>query len=181
MMPIGRSTASASSQSRAVVETGSSCQCGCSCMATAAQDGARDTQRGRQCGRRDQDLGWFHQQVGKAMFDQSGDVQHGESPDSVGAQCASCAWIHSATSPISAGSTWPGCLYCASPDSPSTAMPRWLSGGYSLNSTSGSSWKPAFQRGQSASPTWMSSVRSAWGCDGKEWARPVITRGSRNN
>src|SRR3546814_8781809 len=133
MMPIGRSTASASSQSRAVVETGSSCQGGCSCMATSAQDGARDTQRGKQCGRRDQDLGWFHQQVGKAMFDQSGDVQHGESPDSVGAQCASCAWIHSATSPISAGSTWPGCLYCASPDSPSTAMPRWLSVGYSLD------------------------------------------------
>src|SRR3546814_1218013 len=90
------------------------------------------------------------------MFDQSGDVQHGESPDSVGAQCASCAWIHSATSPISAGSTWPGCLYCASPDSPSTAMPRWLSVGYSLNSTCGSSWKPAFQRCQSASTTWMS-------------------------
>src|SRR3546814_7507250 len=111
MMPIGRSTASASSQSRAVVETGSSCQGGCSCMATSAQDGARDTQRGKQCGRRDQDLGWFHQQVGKAMFDQSGDVQHGESPDSVGAQCASCAWIHSATSPIRAGSTVPGCLY----------------------------------------------------------------------
>src|SRR3546814_4725043 len=94
MMPIGRSTASASSQSRAVVETGSSCQGGCSCMATSAQDGARDTQRGKQCGRRDQDLGWFHQQVGKAMFDQSGDVQHGESPDSVGAQCASRSEEH---------------------------------------------------------------------------------------
>src|SRR3546814_8576703 len=90
-------------------------------MATSAQDGARDTQRGKQCGRRDQDLGWFHQQVGKAMFDQSGDVQHGESPVSVGAQCASCAWIHSATSAISVGSTCPGCLYCASPGSPSTA------------------------------------------------------------
>src|SRR3546814_14132741 len=86
MMPIGRSTASASSQSRAVVETGSSCQGGCSCMATSAQDGARDTQRGKQCGRRDQDLGWFHQPVGKAMLDQSGDVQH----EVVRASCREC-------------------------------------------------------------------------------------------
>src|SRR3546814_4778008 len=64
--------------------------------------------------------------------------------------------IHSASSACSVGSTYPGCLYCESPCSPSTAMPRWLSVGYSLNSTCGSSWKPAFQRCQSASTTWMS-------------------------
>src|SRR3546814_18943936 len=101
MMPIGRSTASASSQSRAVVETGSSCQGGCSCMANSAQDGARDTQRGKQCGRRDQDLGWFPQPVGKAMFDQSGEVQNGESPHSGGDTWASCVVNQSAQTPIS--------------------------------------------------------------------------------